>query len=412
MKRILLFLIVCACTSFYGKEVISQVTIWSEDFSTNSDGDVTGDDNQAPTGADWTSGGCTTCPSSSGDYWEIRSNRMEAQDVNDEIVNVQTEVIDISGTSTVQFSVLVTESGDHEGLYLGTDDCGEVANADFADVSYRIDGGAWTLVPNALGWCGLYASCATHTLYGDDGLAQGDCRNSDVDWISATVSVTGLSGSTSLEILLEARNSSASEQIQFDNILVEGFFPLPIELLSFTGRYNGTYAELEWETASETDNNYFELQRSLDGHNFEAIATVDGAGTSNRLQHYEYGDIQFSNLTEDATIYYRLKQVDFNADFSYSDIVPIRIQQQSFDEILLYPNPATNAVNLEVFMDRAEPLELKIYNTMGQLMQATKQQAVKGVNTIQLPLESLSKGMYVASLSNGYKTISQYFTKD
>ena len=194
-----------------------QTTIWSENFDSYVDGTTTGGDNNTGTaGGDWAATGCTTCSASSTDWWEVRSGVMEARDVNDEYATWTSEVIDISGFSTVSFSVDVSEQGDHEGLYLNADDCTDQSNEDFADVEYRIDGGAWVLISNYLGWCGLYASCGTHTLYGDDG-GDGDCRATDDDWGNVTVTQTGLSGST-LELRFTARNSAGSEYIGFDNV--------------------------------------------------------------------------------------------------------------------------------------------------------------------------------------------------
>ncbi|HEY1038492.1 MAG TPA: hypothetical protein VGF30_03760, partial [Bacteroidia bacterium] len=92
---------------------------------------------------------------------------------------------------------------------------------------------------------------------------------------------------------------------------------LPIQLVYFTaeGLKNHT-VQLKWQTASETNNNYFELQRSTDDLNFTDIARIDGAGNSNTLINYKYIDenpIQGNN-------YYRLKQVDFDGNFHYSPI--------------------------------------------------------------------------------------------
>jgi len=155
----------------------SQTTFWSEDFNGYSDGVTTGSNNNTNNPAnDWTSGGCTTCPSSIDDWWEIRSGVMEARDVNNEHVYLQTESIDISAYNSVIINVDVIENGDLEGLYWGADNCSDATNQDYADVEYRVNGGTWTLVPNYLGWCGLYASCAVHTLYGDDSVS-GDCAS-------------------------------------------------------------------------------------------------------------------------------------------------------------------------------------------------------------------------------------------
>lgn len=202
--------------------VFSQTTIWLEDFESYTNGTVTGNNNNTTNPAsDWTSGGCTTCPASAADWWEVQDGEMEARDVNSERVFLQTEVIDITGYPSIDFFVDIREAGDLEGLYQGADNCTDAMSEDYADVEYRIDNGPWILISNYLSWCGLYASCGTHTLYGDDGTASGDCRTTDGDWGATTVQVLGLMGTT-LEIRLSATNGAGSEYIRFDNILVEG----------------------------------------------------------------------------------------------------------------------------------------------------------------------------------------------
>jgi len=216
VKKTILFIFVLVLSH----SAFSQV-IWSENFDSYADGTAIGANNNTANPAnDWTSGGCLTCPSSATDWWDVQAGVMEARDVNDEHVFLQTEVIDISASPSVDFFVDVTEQGDLEGLYLGVDDCAQSANQDYADVEYRIDSGPWILVSNYLGWCGLYASCGTHTFYGDDG-GSGDCRTTDTDWVAAIVQVTGLTGNT-LELRFSATNSSGSEYIRFDNIEVIG----------------------------------------------------------------------------------------------------------------------------------------------------------------------------------------------
>jgi hypothetical protein len=162
------------------QHISGQTIIWQENFDYPNGSTVGADRNQANPALDWQSGGCFSCIDTA-DWWEIRDGVMEARDVN-EVVFLQTEAIDISGISEVEFSLEITELGDHEGLYFGLDACADQDKEDYVNVLYRVDGGPWTLVANALNWCGLYASCSSHTLFGDDGINSGDCRDHDDDW--------------------------------------------------------------------------------------------------------------------------------------------------------------------------------------------------------------------------------------
>ena len=93
--------------------------------------------------------------------------------------------------------------------------------------------------------------------------------------------------------------------------------PLPIELLYFNAQCETSNTKLIWATASETNNDYFSVEKSHDGSTFENIGNVAGAGFSNTLLPYSLiDDNPYSDIT-----YYRLKQTDFNGNFTYSDII-------------------------------------------------------------------------------------------
>lgn len=94
---------------------------------------------------------------------------------------------------------------------------------------------------------------------------------------------------------------------------------LPIELISFDGEKQNNYNLLNWSTASETNNDYFTLERSIDGENWEAIKQIDGFGNSSSIIYYSYEDYDFEYTTN----YYRLSQTDFNGDNNYFNPIVI-----------------------------------------------------------------------------------------
>lgn len=365
----------------------SQVTFWSEDFNGYANGVTTGANNNTINPAnDWTSGGCTTCSASSNDWWEIRNGLMEARDVNNENVYLQTESIDISIYSSVTMNIDVLENGDLEGLYLGVDDCTDIANQDYADVEYRIDGGTWILVENYLGWCGLYSSCGTHTLYGDDNNS-GDCRTVDTDWISTTVSVSGLVGNT-LEIRLSTTNSSGTEYIRFDNIDIQYISILPIELLSFDTKVQNSLVYLNWQTASEINNDFFTIERSNDGYSWENVITIDGAGNSSTILSYSAVDYNpYSEIS-----YYRLKQTDFDGQFSYSQIKSVNIDTIQNSIIEIYPNPADNQITITG--NESDLKQVKIYNILGQDLTGLTKFSYSNKQKLVIDLSNLNSGIY------------------
>ncbi|MCD6366177.1 MAG: T9SS type A sorting domain-containing protein, partial [Bacteroidales bacterium] len=187
--------------------------------------------------------------------------------------------------------------------------------------------------------------------------------------------------------------------------------PLPVELLSFTGKLNGSQVDLLWETASEINNDYFTIERSDDAISFESIGRVDGKGNYNGLSSYSL--IDFNPLT--GISYYRLKQTDFDGKFSYSNIVsinyilPVTVIQPAMK---LFPNPATNGslVKLEMTgMSADKEVLVVVTNVLGQQMYSkvilTDQngQIMVAVD----PHNQLSPGTYVIVAASNDKLLSK-----
>lgn len=139
--------------------------------------------------------------------------------------------------------------------------------------------------------------------------------------------------------------------------------PMPIELTSFTATPVGSSVELNWITSSEINNDYFTVQRSLDGINFYPIANVPGAGTSSAILKYDY--IDFTPLS--GRSYYRLKQTDFNGDYEFSDIRVIEFDHNSQVEFIAYPNPVTDKFTISGTSDNLIR-SITIFNASGKIL--------------------------------------------
>lgn len=116
--------------------------------------------------------------------------------------------------------------------------------------------------------------------------------------------------------------------------------PLPIELIKFEVSCNSESIIFNWSTLSELNNDYFVIEYSRDGIKFEEISTHDGAGNSNILINYE--EILLNDLYEES--YYRLRQVDFNGESSYSDV---KIIDCNTNKIIIYPNPSDGLISVK-----------------------------------------------------------------
>jgi hypothetical protein len=138
----------------------------------------------------------------------------------------------------------------------------------------------------------------------------------------STVNLNLPSGITQVAIDLFCRVNAAGEEWWIDNIeLIETVItPLPIELIYFNGVENNSNNLLYWATASEKDNDYFTLERSTDGENWEMISNTTGAGNSQEEINYSYTDKTYKRGEIN---YYRLSQTDFNGEKEYFNLVAI-----------------------------------------------------------------------------------------
>ena len=176
---------------------------------------------------------------------------------------------------------------------------------------------------------------------------------------------------------------------------------LPIELLYFTAKQSGTKVKLDWATASETNNDHFVVERSQDGTNFAEVFRKKGAGNSVNTLYYN----GFDNAPIEGLSYYRLKQVDYDAKFKYSDIQSVNFK---FDPaeigIKIYPNPAVdNKFTVDYTIEKADQVVVYFYNSIGQLLHQEAWATNKGINTKEFYFPEVSEGMYILELkaSNG-----------
>lgn len=175
-------------------------------------------------------------------------------------------------------------------------------------------------------------------------------------------------------------------------------FAVPIELLDFTAKWQPTSKSvvLEWVTATETNNDYFELQRSADAEFWTPISSIKGQGNSTLLNRYEYRDRE---LTSDGHTYYRLRQVDFDGSYSYGPIRLVIVPEVTQQLLSVYPNPITSNSKLKVELQSPGTVELRLYSMHGQLIRTKKSIVLKGMNYLDLgEYQDLPSGEYLLVL--------------
>ncbi|MDO6392240.1 GDSL-type esterase/lipase family protein [Pontibacter sp. BT731] len=182
--------------------------------------------------------------------------------------------------------------------------------------------------------------------------------------------------------------------------------PLPVELTSFTGTLSKVEVLLEWTTASELDNGYFQVERMQEGQPFSPIGRVDGNGTSSLSHRYSFRD----KSAPAGLLYYRLRQVDTDGTYSYSKVVAVHRSVATDFRVRLYPtlsdgSPRTVHISATGFA-AAALVDVTLRDTMGrrlhhQTLRARAQGELE--DEVQLPLV-LSKGLYMWEVSSSDKT--------
>ncbi|MBE0572645.1 MAG: M28 family peptidase [Ignavibacteriaceae bacterium] len=174
---------------------------------------------------------------------------------------------------------------------------------------------------------------------------------------------------------------------------------VPVELLAFNASVNGSEVQLIWSTASELNNMGFEIERSIDNQdNFVTIGFVDGKGSSSEINYYSFTDHpQVSGVNQ---LYYRLKQVDFDGSFSYSDVVNVSYDVPA--EFVLsqnYPNPFNPSTKINYFVPQESFVSVKVYDFLGrEVMTLVNETRAVGSYEIVFDASSLPSGTYFYTL--------------
>ena len=183
---------------------------------------------------------------------------------------------------------------------------------------------------------------------------------------------------------------------------------LPVKYHAFTAALNNESVLLNWITEFEVNNNYYEIERSFDGNQFSVIGKV----ATNNNKDYDFKDAS-SALTENTIAYYRLKQVDVDGKFTYSNILSVRLQINADVKMQVSPNPFMETITTRFMATEKGKAEIRIMNTKGQIVSNKVINIIKGYNNIQIDgLSNLSSGIFIANLIvNGKSIASQQIIK-
>lgn len=180
---------------------------------------------------------------------------------------------------------------------------------------------------------------------------------------------------------------------------------LPVTLTRFEAKASGLDAQLSWTTAQEKNNRYFQVERALDGGEFEAVTQVAGAGTSTTAHAYAHRDAGAGLRAR--TAYYRLKQVDLDGTFAYSEVQAVRFADVT--DAILYPNPATEQLLVRLPASADALTALTVYSALGQQL---LHQPVAARPDATLDVRRLPAGTYLLRLHTASgKFLTRRFVK-
>jgi len=175
-------------------------------------------------------------------------------------------------------------------------------------------------------------------------------------------------------------------------------FPLPVELISFTASAEGQNVNLKWSTAEELNNKGFDIERNSFGSEWKKIGSIEGMGTTNNVTQYSFGD----NGLNTGTYSYRLKQIDYNGNFTYYSLageVVVGVPAK-FSLAQNYPNPFNPETKINYELPENGFVSLKIYDMAGkEVMQLVNNVQDAGYYSVKFSGVNLSSGIYFYKLS-------------
>ncbi len=176
---------------------------------------------------------------------------------------------------------------------------------------------------------------------------------------------------------------------------------LPTELIGLNAESLSGYNRVYWSTASEINSDYFIVEKSIDGYEFESIGTVKSAGNSQGIIDYSFDDYEQRN----EQVYYRLKQVDLNGEFEYHGPKALNFKGQN--ELTVSPNPLRNAGVVNFPFKAKQPYRLELIDVSGRIVSSKEVYNESFSSTQIIETRLLEKGIYLLKIINQNNEVFQ-----
>ncbi len=237
--------------------------------------------------------------------------------------------------------------------------------------------------------------------------------NPNVVWSQRSINFTATATSHVIKFLPKdndvsltsfAVGEAAGVRMGLDNISINCLTSLPITLLEFGGIRNGNYADIYWSTSTEINNDYFILERSIDGETWDKVTRIEAAGNSSNRLDYSFEDENIFNVES----YYRLKQFDFNGKVSYSNITPIKKLEQE-NLLSIFPNPSSDFITISSKNSLLDS-EIQIFDYSGKLV--LKKIIFNDLDLLTVCIKDFSSGVYYVKIFNSEISATEIFIKN
>jgi hypothetical protein len=311
--------------------------------------------------------------------------------------------------------------------------------ASIADWGVRLLSGGGTPASNvtldSVGWAGFWLKTDVSYLKTGFGMDAGGTEKSDsldvtgdnqwhlYQWDLGDASYwnawagTGTNGVINKPVTIDAiwfyaLNSAADGDtaiVYLDYVIFNPTGQVPVELASFNASVNGNVVDLKWITASETNNSGFEVERKTGNGSFEKIAFVEGKGTTTEVNGYSYSDA----VNETGKFSYRLKQIDYDGSFEYSNVIEVEViaLPGKYGLAQNYPNPFNPSTVISYSIPVNAHVALSIFNLLGEkVTDLVNEFKESGTHSVNFNAAGLSSGTYIYTLNVNGNVISKKMT--
>lgn len=224
---------------------------------------------------------------------------------------------------------------------------------------------------------------------------------------SSIANLSSYVGQSLTNLLTQIQNNPTTfcASLSKNSVTVNVTGTFPVQFTALKARKNGDKVNLDWGTATEQNSSHFIVQRSANGTEFNTeIGRVQAAGNSTAQLNYRHDDV----APLKGWNYYRIKQVDLDGKFTYSNIAAVNFAKEN-SLMVLYPNPTKDVLNIEYTSERSGKLELQVIDSKGAVMIKQNMSVATGRNLETINVSMLSQGMYILRYQEADGSVS--FTK-